>query len=808
VPPQERKDRFRVEFKIGMKTFTALLIASAAVVLTSCRPSPAKLLATANKYHDNKKYTEADILYSKVIAKDKTNAEAYYREGLNLLSQGNVGQAAQFLRRAVDLKPFNPDAVTKLAEIYINAYLSNRERFRTLLPEVTDLKNKLLQHDPNSFDGLRLQGIIAFAQKQNDQALQSFEKANQIKPYSRDLSGWYAQALLATNQPDKAEAVIRDTLAHDKTWGPGYGFLYTLSARKGDLKSQDQILRERVQNDPKSANARVALADFLVQTKRPDEAESVLKETLNDKADFPNARELMGDFYLRAKRYGEATQQYEAGAQEDSKNSLHYRQRVVLVESLSGKNDDALKKAKALAADNPKDVQTNEMYASLLLSSGLHSDAKQSLNDLKGLVQKDPSNPVLHLDLSRAYLATGDADNALKETLETLTGEAKRQNQRPEVIVPARLIAARIYVSKGQHAQALEQTQQVLQTAPNVGEGRLLRDQALLGLNEVDQAKPDLEKLVAELDKQNAHGGDANEARLLLGGVYAAEKQFPQAIAQFQAVWTGPPQDVRGFESLQRVKIAQGKGDEAVAALADLVNKRPDVLALRYDLANMQATVGGQELRSNSKRGGELIAAAADNYKQILKSDANSAEIWIRLSALQQEQGQAEPALASLEQAINADPKNARAMVERGSLLESLGRKKEAADMYNRALGVDPNNPIALNNLAYLEADQSSNLEQAQSYAERAKKRAPNSPEISDTLGYVYLQRNLNTAALQIFRQDVQDHPENPMYHLHLAMALLKQGDKQGARDEAEKALKNAAPTQQQRIRSFVSQIG
>jgi Flp pilus assembly protein TadD len=61
---------------------------------------------------------------------------------------------------------------------------------------------------------------------------------------------------------------------------------------------------------------------------------------------------------------------------------------------------------------------------------------------------------------------------------------------------------------------------------------------------------------------------------------------------------------------------------------------------------------------------------------------------------------------------------------------------------------------------------------------------------------------------LEIFRQNVQDQPQNPTFHLHLAMALLKNGDKQGARDEAQKALKIAPPAQQTEIRNFVGQIG
>jgi tetratricopeptide (TPR) repeat protein len=584
--------------------------------------------------------------------------------------------------------------------------------------------------------------------------------------------------------------------------------LYSLAGKQGDPKAQEQILRERVQNDPKSPNAHIALADFLVQTGRGPEAENVLKSMLDDKKDFPNARELLGDFYLRSKRYDDAIQQYQAGASEDPKNTLRFNQRIVLAESAAGRNPEALKRAKDLAAQNPKDVQTNELYASLLLNSGLRADVKQSLTDLKGLVQKDPANAILHLDLARAYLTTGAADDALHETLEALTDEAKRHDVRNDVIIPARLIAARVYEVKGQHAQALEQTQQVLQSVPNLAEGRLLHDQALVGLNEVDQAQPDLEKLVAELDKGHVLGGDANQARILLGRIYAMEHKFPEATAQFQKVWNGPPQDIRGFEGLQELKIEQGKGDEAVAALTDLANKNPNALDLRYLLANTQVRVADQEMRSNQQHAAQLIAAATENYKQILKSNANSSDVWFKLGQLQQRQGQNDAALASYEQSANADQKNVKAIIARGSVLEQLNRKKEAIDVYSHALGVDPDNPIALNNLAYLQAEQNGNLEQAQSYAERAKKRVPNSPEISDTLGYVYMQRNLNSAAVQIFRQDVQDRPENPMFHLHLAMALLKQGDKQGARTEADKAMKVAQPGQQQQIRSFVSQIG
>jgi len=119
-----------------------------------------------------------------------------------------------------------------------------------------------------------------------------------------------------------------------------------------------------------------------------------------------------------------------------------------------------------------------------------------------------------------------------------------------------------------------------------------------------------------------------------------------------------------------------------------------------------------------------------------------------------------------------------------------------------------PDNPLALNNLAMITAEGGGNLDQAQTYAERAKKGAPNEPNVSDTLGYVYLRKNLNAQAAEIFRQNVQQYPQNPAFRFHLAMALLKTGDKQGAREQASKALQAAPPNMQSAIKTFIGQIG
>ncbi len=142
-----------------MKFALTVTAACAFLLSTACTQSPEKLIATGNRYHERKKFKEASILYQKAIAKDKTNAEAYYREGLNLIDSaaagsGAYGEAIKYLRRAIDLKPENVDAETKLAEIFLAVYATNPKQGKNFLPEIKDLDTKILQHEPNSFDGI------------------------------------------------------------------------------------------------------------------------------------------------------------------------------------------------------------------------------------------------------------------------------------------------------------------------------------------------------------------------------------------------------------------------------------------------------------------------------------------------------------------------------------------------------------------------------------------------------------------------------------------------------------------------------
>ncbi len=143
------------------------------------------------------------------------------------------------------------------------------------------------------------------------ESLPIFAQANQIKPYSRDLVGWYAQAYRQDQQSDKAVALVNDMLAHDKTWSQGYQFLFVYYGQLGDREKAESVLRDNAKNDPTSETAISNYANFLAASKRVPEGEAVIRQTLNDRKNFPKARLLVGDFCVRTSQYDKATTEYE-----------------------------------------------------------------------------------------------------------------------------------------------------------------------------------------------------------------------------------------------------------------------------------------------------------------------------------------------------------------------------------------------------------------------------------------------------------------------------------------------------------------
>ena len=59
-----------------------------------------------------------------------------------------------------------------------------------------------------------------------------------------------------------------------------------------------------------------------------------------------------------------------------------------------------------------------------------------------------------------------------------------------------------------------------------------------------------------------------------------------------------------------------------------------------------------------------------------------------------------------------------------------------------------------------------------------------------DTVGYVYLRKQLPQLAVPLFERCAEKDPKNPEYHYHLGLAYAQTGDSAKARRSLEEALR------------------
>jgi len=107
-----------------------------------------------------------------------------------------------------------------------------------------------------------------------------------------------------------------------------------------------------------------------------------------------------------------------------------------------------------------------------------------------------------------------------------------------------------------------------------------------------------------------------------------------------------------------------------------------------------------------------------------------------------------------------------------------------AVRVYREVLAIQPANPVALNNLAWTLGrlkDPS-----AVGYAEKAYALAPNDAAIADTLGWMLVERGDTKRGVDLLAEAVAAAPNATEIRLHYAKALMKSGDKAGARKALE----------------------
>ena len=263
-------------------------------------------------------------------------------------------------------------------------------------------------------------------------------------------------------------------------------------------------------------------------------------------------------------------------------------------------------------------------------------------------------------------------------------------------------------------------------------------------------------------------------AQLMDGHIEAARGLFRRAISR-------EPNNLDAMNGLVRIELDDGRTSEAVK-LVDGALKRGDVTgSFLLTAADVYDAAGDPDrAEAQLKRAIELQPSRLSAYSHL-------AEHYLRQDRL-------EDARRRIQQFVEKSPSSVAMQTMLAVVLEMQHKIPEAETQYRHVLTLDSHAPIAANNLAWMYVSTNRNIDEALRLAETAHLGLPDEPAVNDTLGWIYLKKNLPEHAIDYLQVSVQNAPNDPASHYHLGMAYLQSGAADKAKKELQVALLSKVP--------------
>jgi tetratricopeptide (TPR) repeat protein len=743
-----------------------------------------KYLQNGNRYFEKGKYKEAYIMYRNALKKDSKYSEAYYRTALTELRMTKPLDALRDFRRAIDTDPnFSiPDARVQAGNILLVGYLVREDRPAALRSDLQKMSDDLLKNNPKSVPALKFKGYLKLiADHDPKAAIAQFRLASQISPSDPQITLPLIESLIADGQGAEAEKLGAELLQKQKHLLAAYDLLFGYYARANRPHEAEAVLKLKAANNPKEAAALIELAQFYYRSQRPADMQSALDKLSSNPKDFPDGRLRAGRFYAMIRDFDAAIRQFQEASRQDPDKKADYQKEIAQVLIVENKKDEAARLLDQILKANSKDAAAQSMRASLMIETGDPKQLQQAVAELQSAVGQQPGNAVLRFNLGRALLTKGLLDQAQVQFQEAI-------KIRPRYL-PARLTLAQIYLAKHEYGSALRETDAALESDQRNLNAKLIRISALAGMGNSTQARAEL------VDTIKLYPNSV-EAALHLAAMDLSERHYREAEDAFLKLHKAVPADLRPLFGLTETYAAQNQLDKAIQVLQEELVKNPSRLELRSQLGNLAYRAGN-------------FALAIQQYQAIVDARPDAMDVYPRLGQAYAMKGDMASAFRALDKARQLKPNDPHVYLELAVLLEKAGKPAQARPMYEQVLKLQPDNPFALNNLAYIITEGGGDLDQALAFAQRARQKLPEDPDVADTLGWIYIKKNLSDNAINILRELVTKKPEVSTFHYHLAMALYQRGDKPEARKELQGALeRKPSPEETIKIKELMGRIG
>jgi tetratricopeptide (TPR) repeat protein len=726
------------------------LFACAAILATAvagCSKSAQNYLDRGNAQMEKGNTDAAVLEYRNALAKDAMLAPAHQKLAEAYLKQGNGAGALREFVRAADLLPGDAEAQVKAGALLLAARRAEDAKARA---------DKALAINPTNVDALVLRANALAGLTDFDGALKEMQQALSIDPRSSFQANLGAIQAARGNLPE-AEAAFRQAVATDPKSVTAHVALGQFLWSAGKLADAEGAFKAAVGVDSANELANRALAAFYLRSNRAPEAEPYLRRAA-DSSGTADARFALADYYVASRRPADAVGVLETLSTEP-RYWAHARARIADIQHSEGRTADAFRTVDEVVTKQPALAAARVVRGRLLLADGRLDEA---LRDAHEAVKLDPRNAEAHYLLGTIQEAKRDVDAAAASYAEVL-----RLNPRASV---AQVRLAMIEMQRNGLPAAVQLAEQAAAAQPGNLTAQLVLARSLLARGDVDRASAVTGSLLDRAPKSAVVQNQAGMLALAKGDKAGARAAFEEALSLDDRL-------VEPLSALVGLDLQEKEPGRARARIEQRLQKTPSASSVLALAGRTWAATG------DAAKGEQLLRRAID-------ADPANLDAYSWLAGLYVFGRKFDQAVAEFDNLAARQPKAVGPPTMAALVLQAQGKEAEARRRLERLVESNPHAAVAANNLAWMYASRGEQLDRALQLAQSAKAEIPDHPEVNDTLGFVYLKKQLPSLAIPPLRLAVEKDPTNPAFHYHLGLAYSQTGDKASARQALEQALK------------------
>ncbi len=728
------------------------------------------------------------------------------------MMSGNDDEANRLLTEILKKNPSRNHALSMLAELHVK---------KNETKEAIALYDQLLKNDPADGDAFYKEGILYIKNHNYDTAISLADQF--IKQFPKKGEGLQLKGIGLFYNKNFADATIalQKSIAIQPTLIAHY-YLGLCHYYKNEFEQSMYHLQQVLDLNPSFVQAHEILSLILLKKNRVDDAIDEIKKVLVNHDRDAVAYNILGSAYIAKASYKEGMEELNRALELDP-NLIDAHLNKGILELNKGRADAAEIELNTAVRINPDLLETRLLLASHYIKRSTYEKAIQIL---KQGIKGQKTDAVFYNMMADAFMR----ENKVEEAIESLQ---KAKTAEPHFDAPYLKLAS-IYYYKHQHDKSIQELKSLYEMVPgnvkallamasiyevegNAGEAancfRHAREtgktEGYVGLAAYYLRTKDQDKALSVFDEIIKKSPAEPNLYELKGKILIAQKRFSDAIRTFESLEKVNSQS--GFLNLVNTYILMGSPEKALEKVVYALKKNPERLDLSSEVSKIYVLMGKRQ-------------DAIENAKQIMRSNPRSSVGYTTLAMIYKEGNELEEGIEVLTDAsrivndtdllimlgnfymLKKDysrsldcyrkveaikPDYIPALFHKGALFHALGKKKEAIAEYFKVLRLSQNNVAALNNAAYLYAEDNKDLPMALQLASRAYILAPDDGSVQDTLGFVLLKNEKFEESVKILRRAVEILPGNPSVHYHLALAYSKQKKNALAVEQIEKAIRS-----------------